>query len=293
MAQRSMSQLWTLSLEEQFYMVIGVAILVAVTRRWVKALVVAMVALALAAQWGRATGHYGPFMIAMQRPDALLLGSVLAILNAHWGEFDARARTTLKWIASVSLAVGALTMFASAHPLQRIGLPYWEGYPELFESYTADVAGAGGRTLETYTPSASEPGAVYFIQFGHTIVIWAALPFVLGMARVKDWGMNRFLQWRPFMYMGRLSYSLYIWHGIGIMVAFALIPDATGLPQLLVRSAMVWIISFALAIPVYRYVELRFQRIKLSYSAEKTAVDVSTGKEVDVATGESVEDPPG
>ena len=291
-AQRSMSQLWTLSLEEQFYLIIGVVILVAVTRRWVKSLVVLAVALALAAQWGRATGHYGPFLIAMQRPDALLLGSTLALLNAHWGDFSARARTALKWIGSVGLAVGALTLLASAHPFQRIGLPYWEGYPERFDTYTADIAAVGGRSSETYTPSESNPGTLYFIQFGHTIVILASLPFVLAMARIKDWGMNRFLQWRPFMYMGRLSYSLYIWHGIGIMVGFALLPDATGVAQLLVRSSIVWIVSFAVAIPVYRYVELRFQRIKLSYSAEKTAVDVSTGREVDVAPGESVNDEP-
>lgn len=289
-AQRSMSQLWTLSLEEQFYMVIGVVILVAVARRWVKPLLVVTVALALAAQWGRATGHYGPFLIALQRPDALLLGSALALVNAHWGDFDARARRALKWVASLAVAIGALTMLASAHPFQRLGLPYWEGYPERFREYTADIAGASGRRLETYTPSESKPGAVYFIQFGHTIVIWATVPFVLAMARIKDWGMNSFLQWRPFMYMGRLSYSLYIWHGIGIMVAFALLPDARGLPQLLARSVIVWTISFAVAIPVYKYVELRFQRIKLGYSAEKTAVDVSTGKEIDVSTGESVED---
>jgi len=121
-------------------------------------------------------------------------------------------------------------------------------------------------------------------------VIWASLPFVLAMARVKDWGMNRFLQWGPFMYMGRLSYSLYIWHGIGIMVGFALLPDARGPVQLGVRSMIVWIVAFATAIPVYRYVELRFQRMKLGYAAEKTTVDVSTGKEIDVSTGESVED---
>jgi peptidoglycan/LPS O-acetylase OafA/YrhL len=289
-AQRSMSQLWTLSLEEQFYMLIGVVILVAVTRRWVRPLLVLLVGLALAAQWGRATGHYGPFLIALQRPDALLLGSALALVNAHWGDFDARARRTLKCVASFGVAIGVLTLLSSAHPFQRLGLPYWEGYPERFSEYTADVAGAGGRTLETYTPSESKPGVVYFIQFGHTIVIWAALPFVLAMARVKDWGMNSLLQWRPFMYMGRLSYSLYIWHGIGIMVAFALLPDVTEVPELLVRSMIVWITSFALAIPVYRYVELRFQRIKLGYSAERTAVDVSTGKEIDVSTGKSVDD---
>lgn len=288
-AQRSMSQLWTLSLEEQFYLIIGVVILVAVARRWVKALLVVAVGLALFAQWGRASGHYGPFLIAMQRPDALLLGSSLAMVNAYWGDFDERARRTLRWIASVTVVIGAVTMVTSAHPLERLGLPYWHGYPERFAEYTADVAGTGGRTLETYTPADRRPGTIYFIQYGHTIVIWASLPVVLAMARLKDWRFNRFLQWRPFMYMGRLSYSLYIWHGIGIMVAFALLPDVTGIPMVLARSAVVWVVSFALAIPVYRYVELRFQRIKLGYSAEKTAVDVSTGKEVDVSTGEAVD----
>lgn len=284
-AQRSMSQLWTLSLEEQFYLVIGVLILVALARRWVKTLFVVFVVGALAAQWGRATGHYGPFLIAMQRPDALLLGSTLAIVNAHWGELDERRRRLLVRVASVAVVIGAVALFTSAHPFARLGLPYWEGYPERFDTYTADIAAIGGRTTETYTPSEHASGTIYFVQFGHTIVIWAALPFVLAMARVKEWRVNRFLQWKPFMYMGRLSYSLYVWHGIGIMVAFGLMGDVTGVPRLLVRSLIVWIVSFALAIPVYKYVELRFQKVKLGFSAEKTAVDVSTGKEVDVATG--------
>ena len=111
---------------------------------------------------------------------------------------------------------------------------------------------------------------------------------MLAMARIKDWGVSRFLQWKPFMYVGRLSYSLYIWHGLAIMGAFALVPDSGSVAVDVVRALVVWVLSFAFAIPVYKYVELRFQRIKLTYSAEKTAVDVSTGKEIDVATGEAV-----
>ncbi|MFV0318723.1 MAG: acyltransferase family protein, partial [Microthrixaceae bacterium] len=180
------------------------------------------------------------------------------------------------------------TMLSSAHLFERLGLPYWEGYPQLFDTYTAKVVGPGGPTTETYSPGAPHSG-VFFIQYGHTVVIWASMPFVLAMARVKEWKVNSFLAWGPFRYVGRLSYSLYIWHGLGIMVAFALIPDEGSTAQLLARAVLVWIISFAAAIPVYKYVELRFQRIKLTYSAEKTAVDVVTGKEIDVATGKAVD----
>ena len=286
-AQRSMSQLWTLSLEEQFYLIIGIVIVVCIARRWIRALVVVAVALSLAAQWGRATGHYGPFMIAMQRPDGLLLGASLAIANAHWGELSQRARRHVRWAGGVGLTVAVLTMLSSAHLFNRLGLPYFEGYPDRYEAFSADVVGPGGRTVERYVPNESH-GGLFFIQFGHTLVIWASLPFVLAMARVKDWGVSRFLQWRPFMYVGRLSYSLYIWHGLAIMFAFALVPDSGSVVVDMARAVVVWVLSFALAIPVYKYVELRFQKIKLTFSAEKTAVDVSTGKEIDVATGRVV-----
>lgn len=286
-AQRSMSQLWTLSLEEQFYLIVGVVIIVCIARRWIRGLIAVCLVLSLAAQWGRATGHYGPFMIAMQRPDGLLLGASLAIVNAHWGELSERAKRWVRWAGGIGLAVATITMLSSAHLFNRLGLPYWEGYPERYDAFTADVVGPGGRTVEEYTPSDSH-GGLFFIQYGHTVVIWASLFFVLAMARVKDWGVSRFLQWKPFMYVGRLSYSLYIWHGLAIMGAFALVPDSGSVAVDVVRAVVVWVLSFAFAIPVYKYVELRFQRIKLSYSAEKTAVDVSTGKEIDVATGKAV-----
>lgn len=291
-AQRAMSQLWTLSLEEQFYLIVGFGIVLCIAKRWVKPLVVLCVVASLVVQWGRATQHFGPFLIAMQRPDGLMLGSALAIVNAHWGDFSQRSKRILKWVASIAVLVGALTMLTSSNLVRSLGGPYVEGFPAHYHAFTSTVQGVSGPESKLFEPTVPyDPHKLYFIEYGHTVVIWMALPFVLAMARVKEWRLNGFLQWRPFMYMGRLSYSLYIWHGMGILFAVALMPGRFGAGKELARAMFAWAVSFGFAIPVYKYVELRFQRIKLGYSAEKTAVDVSTGKEVDTSKMKDPERP--
>ena len=278
-AQRSMSQLWTLSLEEQFYFIIGIVIVVCIAKRWIKPLAVIATALAIFIEVCRANQRFGPFMIVMQRPDALLMGAMLAIVNAHMGEFTDRGRRILKWVAGVAVGIGVLTMLSSSSLVRSLGGPYIEGFPAHFTKFSADVA---GEVKEFVPKPAYDRSKLYFIEYGHTVVIWASLPFVLALTRLPNWGMNRFLKWRPFMYMGRLSYSLYVWHGIGILVAVSLMPYGGSTAQQFVRAVICWVVSFAVAIPVYKYVELRFQKMKLGFSAENTVVDVSTGKEVDI-----------
>jgi peptidoglycan/LPS O-acetylase OafA/YrhL len=255
-SNRAMSQLWTLSLEEQFYFLIAGTIVLCVAKRWIKPLIVVCVVGSIFIEICRANLDFGPFLIVMQRPDALLLGTALAAVNAMWGDFTDTARRVLRWVASIALTIGILVMLSSSN-LVRTVLGSW-AYVESFPAFYSSWVNNDGVREFVDKNLVFEQGRLYFIQYGHTVVIWMTLPVVLAFARVPQWRAGRFLTWRPFLYLGKLSYSLYIWHGLGIIFALALIGHVSSVKQAIVRAVIAWVISFAFAIPVHKYVELRF-----------------------------------
>lgn len=277
---RTMSPLWTLALEEQFYMIIAGTVLLCIVKRWIKPLILVSLLGAIVVQYFRAKHVFGPFQITMQRPDALLLGVALAGVNAHIGEMSDKAKRALRWGASVALTIAILTMLTSAHLVKALGGPYVEGIPTHYDSF---VDKAGERVVSTIT---YDPDAVYFFEYGHTVVVWCTLLVVWAFYRTPEWRAARFMSLRPFRYVGRLSYTLYVWHILAVLIAVAVMGEPANAPEALLRGMLGWAVAFGLAIPVYKYVELRFQQKKLKFSAEKVVVDVSSGKEIDLGDPE-------
>src|SRR5205085_5186051 len=79
----------------------------------------------------------------------------------------------------------------------------------------------------------------------------AAGIFVASMA-LGPCGLARGLSLRPLVWLGRLSYSLYLWH-LPLLVAFAGVHRGFG-----VRAAAAVIAAVALAAGSRRFIELRF-----------------------------------
>ena len=65
-----MGQMWSLSLEEQFYLLGAVATYLAIKRGWVRQLAAVLAAFVLFVWVARAIGHGGPGQFWFQRPDA-------------------------------------------------------------------------------------------------------------------------------------------------------------------------------------------------------------------------------
>ena len=120
-----------------------------------------------------------------------------------------------------------------------------------------------------------------FLYDGHTTFPgFATLMPVLGTAAIIHAGasgstlVGHFLQWRPVVYIGLISYSLYLWHWPLIVLARYLM----GVEALAQHIALLLIASLALGSLSYRFIEQPFRKglqITRKYVFLSTAVFVS------------------
>ena len=101
-------QMWSLSLEQQFYIAVAFLAALMVAKRWVVQAAVLLAVLSIAVQTARATGHFGPINFWLQRPDALMLGVVAAIINGRIPEepspFQRRAIAVSAWSRAAAVS---------------------------------------------------------------------------------------------------------------------------------------------------------------------------------------------
>ena len=288
-AERSIDQFWSLAVEEQFYLLIAVTVLVCLRRRWMVQLAVGLCALAAFIGVQRLTGHTGPWpfdrpqagpwrgvsLLWMSRPDSLMWGVGLAVLNARLPDpLPAAWRRWLPRVASVSIFV----MFGSMI---------------LASTYLHDQFGARGLPYP-YTPPFPPPGAsftevLYWPRYGHTMAALASMPVLLCMVRHKDWWANRALSWKPARFMGRMSYTVYVWHTFVYFVVL----EALGMNERLGQKTRVFVLApltVLACLPVYYFVEQRALRVKLRFASEKEVLDLNTGRMISADTGAPVEE---
>ncbi len=188
-----LSVLWTLAVEEQFY----------VTAPWVVRAIREplipwlAVALAGAAELARAcmllaypNGHFALHVLTPFRMDALALGVLAA-----WAVRSAAAepffrRLGARWRAWLVAALGVL----------------------------------GG--LDLLQPSQGSPTLALF---GYLLIAMVFTLIVLIVAKVQPPALRRWLELRPLVHLGRHSYFIYLWHGLlgGSLIRWIGGPDFT------------------------------------------------------------------
>jgi len=179
--------LWSLSVEEQFYLFIPVIGLVVwkYRRRWLLPVLVGLAVFSLGwALYAMASGkQVMAFYVLPMRAWELLAGSLLAMVpgagvsgsTVHGSAVDSSTPKTMKpW------NLETLKRFISAIGLLLVLLPY-----------------------VLYSQKTPFPGAT-------------ALPSVVGTALLIRYGAGGWagwmLAWRPLVIVGKMSYSLYLWH---------------------------------------------------------------------------------
>lgn len=236
----ALPQAWTLCVEVSFYALVPAfaALLARRSSGWLGTQVVAIGALFLASvawklglmQWdGQRGGQWLPSYL-----DQFALGMALAVLSVWMTQAGRGSRwpATLRRWSGLGWVVACASFLASAH----IGLP---GH------YTAAwyEPVSGVQTLGRH--------ALYSL-----IGIGVAVPAVLGTGGV----VQRVLGWRPLLYLGTISYGLYLWQ---FLILDQVIPAS---PSFIHPYAWYAIGGFAgttvLAALSYRFVEAPAMRLR-------------------------------
>ena len=229
-----LGQCWSLSVEEQFYMLWPLILIgllrLRISRSWKLRLVAVGIAASMITRavmlWDV---NFQPLRVLMgsdMHADSLLLGCLIG-MRACWGMLPKRPRSlrTLKAVAAVSF------VFLTAYSL------FITSWPDVLWLFDA-AGGQGVRVLML--------GALFLI-----LLIAPPRPALL------------VLESPLMLWFGRRSYSIYLWH-LGTN-AYLQIATPWSKLQIAIVGAVVSISAAALA---FRWLESPFLRVKARYSAE-------------------------
>jgi peptidoglycan/LPS O-acetylase OafA/YrhL len=215
--------LWSVSIEEQFYLVWPL-VLWLVPRAKLRWVAVAMIVIANLTRVGLAlagTRHPGVWCNTFARLDPIACGT-LAALALHQRRFElAPAQRWLLGLAGVAAIVTVARYF--------------------------DFEGS------VWDPMVICP------------VVAAASVAILAATLAVD-PQRRLLARAPMVYLGRISYGLYVFHAFGLALATSWITSSSPVVELLGRSGVALALTLALAAASYRWLERPFLRLKERFS---------------------------
>lgn len=188
---RPLIQLWSLSVEEHFYLFGVLLILLIIRFRKTKALVVGFLAAWLFIGIARLTGHVGPNFAWYQRPDALLIGVAVAFLNAHMpSSWSPRVSKIMGRVATAAVFVMVAVVLSGTY------------FAKLFGLYIPYLVPKGGSLHD----------GLYWGEFGFSVVSACVAILVLTLIRCRDHWLVPILSFKAFTAVGVRSYGLYLIH---------------------------------------------------------------------------------
>lgn len=205
--QKPLLHLWSIAVEEQFYLLFPPILLLARRLKWARAIVGAIFVVSLGISiWGVRHAPTATFYLLPARAWELMLGALLAL-----GAIPQIQNRIAREAASiVGLLLIAFAVFA-------------------------------------YSDAIPFPGIAALVPcIGAALVIWSG----------QDANVNRALSWQPIVFIGLISYSLYLWHWpLYVFARDILFRDLT-----LAETWGLMALSFALATASLYLVERPFRR---------------------------------
>jgi len=190
---------WSLSVEEQFYLVWPLLLIAAwaARRRWVLYCVLGVIFTAsmiysvIGAHNFQSFAYFSTFSHAWE----FAAGGFLALLPPKWQLKDGRWATVLSWVGFLAIIVAAMR----------------------------------------FTGATLFPGWVALLPVGGALLV-----IVAGTPR-SSWSPSAVVSWAPVQFLGDVSYSLYLWHWVLIILApYVLGVDyLTGVQKLILLAACV------------------------------------------------------
>jgi peptidoglycan/LPS O-acetylase OafA/YrhL len=231
---RPLLHTWSLSIEEQFYLVWPLVVLgILHWSRSLRTLLVVTVvgavasAVAMAVVYGNGSGESRAYYGTDTRAQALLIGAALAIVLAH-----PLPRRRSGPVPTTSL-VRSFVLSRRA----RLGLV---------------TVGGAGLAIVVVLSSVDNSTTAWIYRGGFTLVALAAAGIIACVALVPNGGLSRSLSLRPVRYVGAISYGLYLYHWPIFVVVNNTRTGLVGWPLFLVRVGL----SFAVAVASFHLLEM-------------------------------------
>jgi peptidoglycan/LPS O-acetylase OafA/YrhL len=232
---RPLLHTWSLSIEEQFYLVWPLLVLGIL--RWSRSLRTLLVvtvigaaasAVAMAVVYGNGSGQSAAYYGTDTRAQALLVGAALAIVLAH----PLPRRRSSATVPTTSL-IRSFVLSRSA----RLGLA---------------IVGVAGLAAVLVLSSVDNSTTAWIYRGGFTLVALATAGIIASVALVPDGWLSQALSLRPVRYVGAISYGLYLFHWPIFVAVDHARTGLVGWPLFGVRIAL----SFAVAVASFHFLEM-------------------------------------
>lgn len=235
--------LWTLAVEQQFYLVLPLVMLLPSRRMIAWALVglalaapavrYAAAAAALDAGWGEGRAAFAAYALAPAHFDAFAAGALIALAR-HAGQVRPR-------VADLAAAAAALIAVAHAGTFLALGIARHGAGTEALRNIVSGILVGDGREVTVYlVPVSATVAALLAILAGRR---WALAPCRLPGLQA----------------MGRVSYGGYLFHLPVLMALGALLPfGAFGVAGRIGLFLVAMAVTLALAAASHRWFESRF-----------------------------------
>lgn len=218
---KTLLHLWSLAVEEQFYIAWPLLLWVISRRRWPLLLSIALIGVVtFGLNVGLVfSGHVThAFYSPLSRTWELMVGAWLAVAHRHGLPWLSRWGTAQSWTGTACIVAG----------------------------------------LVLISPASAFPG------------FWALLP-VLGTGLLVNAGPNAFLNrhllnWRPAVWIGLISYPLYLWHWALLSLVVVVFGDNDPAFRRASRVVLL-LVSLLLAWLTYRYFEIPVRRSRKTFTA--------------------------
>jgi peptidoglycan/LPS O-acetylase OafA/YrhL len=222
---RPLLHLWSLSVEEHFYVFGVLVVLLVIRRRWTNQLIAVFLGAWAFLAIARLTGHVGPRFAWYQRPDALLIGVVMAFVNAKLPTtWSARTATTMRRATTAAAVAICGVIFIGSFVAKPFGLHVPFLVPE------------GGSLHD----------GLYWGEFGFSVVSLSISIIVLTLIRCPDHWLGRLLSHRVFTWVGVRSYAVYLIHvPLGVLLMETLGKKVPALALLLYFPLLYVAVQFA------------------------------------------------
>lgn len=220
---RYITHLWTISLEEQFYIFWPLLLIHFKTFRKLLFFCLVLISSSILIRLVLSLSnieHPGIYINTFARMDTLTIGALLAIFYSYKKSII----NFLHIFCTLPIQIIALT---------TLGFFLYKFY--FFNPY-----------LNTN------------VVFGYSII--AIFMFYFTLSALKNSAYTSFLKFKPFVYLGKISYGLYIWHILAIDLAFL------NFNNYFFRPILAFIITLFLGTISYYFFEMYFLKFKIRFS---------------------------